>query len=254
MTDIQKQITNLKKQNDGMEIAFKNKGVEFTKLSIDNMEPETELMLLKDYNEYLKNISKNNRPPPQQKEVKPPQEKSVKEPSVKKKEKTEEEDDDQDDVPKEVKPVYSTITNMEDIKRAFFCKEYDTFQQLARQQPFKYYKANYKYAEDNTDRPAFVAKNLLRGFVQNLDDYRKYLMVGFRCVSHIDSNNATHYRYPSYWIVNSNDELKTILGSLYDDFEFISVEEPERIVRMLRRMEKNEDENDSELIGEVYLH
>ena len=70
MSDIEKQITNLKKQNDGMEISFKNKGIEFTKLSIDNMAPETELMLLKDYNDYLKGISKNNRPPPQQKEVK----------------------------------------------------------------------------------------------------------------------------------------------------------------------------------------
>lgn len=254
MTDIQKQITNLKKQNDGMEIAFKTKSIQFTKLSIDDLEPETELMLLKDYNEYLKNISKNNRPPPQQKEVKPPpQEKSIKESHTKKNENTE---DDEDDIQKEVKPVYSTITNMEEIKRAFFSKEYNTFQDLVRQHPFKYYKACYKYAEDNTGRPAFVAKNLLRGFIQNLDDYRKYLMVGFRCVSHVDKDNVIHYRYPSYWIVNSNDDLKTIIGSLYDDFEFdfISAEDHVRIVGMLRRMEKNEDENDSELIGEVYLH
>jgi len=48
MTYIQKQITNLKKQNEGMEISFKNKSVEFTKLSIDTMDPETELMLVKD--------------------------------------------------------------------------------------------------------------------------------------------------------------------------------------------------------------
>lgn len=250
MADIQKQITNLKKQNDGMELSFKNKGVEFTKLSIDTMEPETELMLLKDYNEYLKNISKNNRPPPQQKEVKSP--KQEQQPSSKKEKK--DDSDDEDELTKEVKPVYSTITNMEDIKRAFFSKEYETFQELVRQQPFKYYKANYKYAEDNTGRPAFVAKNLLRGFIQNLDDYRKYLMVGFRCVSHPDIDNITHYRYPSYWIVNSNEDLKTIIGSLHDDFDFISVEQPERIVRMLRRMEKNEDENDDALIGEVYLH
>jgi len=236
------QISNLKKQNECMETAFKNKKIEFTKLSIDNVEPETELALLKDYNNYLKGISAANRPPPQEKPVKN---------TPKKKE---EDDEHEEDVPKEIKPVYSTITNMEDIKRAFFNKEYDTFQQLVRDQPFKYYKGCYKYAEDNTGRPPFVAKNLLRGFVQNLDDYRKYLMVGFRCVSHVDIDNVTHYRYPSYWIVNSNDELKTILGSLYDDFDFFSVIEPDRIVRMLRRMEKNEDENDVDLVGEVYLH
>lgn len=240
-----KQIANLKKQNDGMETAFKNKNIEFTKLSIDNVDPETELALLKDYNNYLKGISAANRPPPQEKPKEQPKPKESK---------PKEEDDDDENVPKEVKPTYSTITNMEDIKRAFFNKDYDNFQRLVFHLPFKYYKANYKYAEDNTGRPAFVAKNLLRGFVQSLDDYRKYLMVGFRCVSHTDIDNVTHYRYPSYWIVNSNDDLKTILGSVYDDFDFIPVEDGERIVRMLRRMEKNEDENDNALIGEVYLH
>lgn len=246
MDNILKKITNLKKQNEGMETSFKNKNIQFNKLSLNTMDnPETELMILKDYNNYLKGISSANRPPPQ--------EKPVKQEASKKKENTEEEHD-EDELLKEVKPVYSTITNMEDIKRAFFNKDYETFQHLVREQPFKYYKADYKYAEDNTGRPTFVAKNLLRGFVQSLDDYRKYLMVGFRCVSHPDSSNVIHYRYPSYWIVNSNDELKTILGSLYDDFEFVPVIAPDRIVRMLRRMEKNEDEHDDELIGEVYLH
>jgi len=241
-----KQIANLKKQNEGMENAFKNKNIEFTKLSIDNVDPETELNLLKDYNTYLKGISAANRPPPQEKPVKEVKQTKPKD--------IEEEDDDVDEPCKEVKPVYSTITNMEEIKRSFFNKDYETFYRLAMEHPFIFYKANYKYAEDNTGRPAFVAKNLLRGFVQSLDDYRKYLMVGFRCVSHLDKEGVTHYRYPSYWIVNSNDDLKMFLGSLYDDFDFISVIEPDRIVRMLRRMEKNEDENDTELIGEVYVH
>lgn len=247
MDNIVKQLELLKKQNEGMETAFKNKNIPFTKLSIDNvdLDPETELRLVKDYNQYLKGISAANRPPPQEKQKVEPKE------APKKKE---QDDDDDDPVPKEVKPTYSTITNMEDIKRAFFNKEYDAFQRLVREQPFKYYKGTYKYAEDNTGRQSFVAKNLLRGFVQSLDDYRKYLMVGFRCVSHVDMDHITHYRYPSYWIVNSNDDLKTILGSLYEDFDFLPVTEPDRIVRMLRRMEKNEDENDVDLVGEVYLH
>jgi len=234
-----KQIASLKKQNEGMETSFQTKGIKFTKLSIDSMDPESELLMLKDYNNYLKGISAANRPPPQVKEEKP------KVAEVKPKE-----DEDDDEPIKEVKPVFSTITNMEDIKRAFFSKDYDTAYQLIRQHPFKFYKANYKYASDNDGRPAFVAKNLLRGFVQSLDDYRKYLMVGFRCISIVEN----HYSYPSYWIVNSNDDLKTILGSIYDDFAFIPVVEEERIVRMYRNMQKNEDETDEALIGEVYLH
>ena len=168
-----KQIANLKKQNEGMETSFTTKGIKFTKVNIEDVDPETELLLLQNYNKYLKEISAANRPPaPVKVEAAKPVE------VAKPKEPVEE-----DDEPKEVKPVFSTITNMEDIKRAFFSKEYDAAYELIKQHPFKFYKGCYKYCSDNDGRPAFVAKNLLRGFVQNLDDYRKYLMVGFRCIS-----------------------------------------------------------------------
>ena len=165
-----KQIINLKKQNEGMETGLKNKNIEFTKLSTDDVDPEKELNLLKDYNEYLKGIAKNNRPPPQEKQekqVKQEQKQEQKQQSSKKKKEEDEDDQGDDDVPKDLKPVYSTIVNMEDIKRAFFNKEYDTFNALIREHPFKYYQVNYKYASDNTGRPQYVAKNLLRGFVQS---------------------------------------------------------------------------------------
>lgn len=239
--DIQKQIANLKKQNDGMETSFKAKDIKFTKLNIENIDPETELMLLKDYNEYLKNISKQNRPPPLEKPNEEPKSKESKQ-----------KDDDEDDVPKEVKPVYTTIANMEDIKRAFFSKDYETASNLIKQQPFKFYKATYKYSSDNIGRPGYVAKNLLRGFVQGLDDYRRYFMICFRCI--LINKETNEYRYPSYWIVNTNDDLKTVLGSIYDDYDFIVIEGDEAISKMLKRMEKNEDENDEALIGEAYLH
>ena len=242
---MEKQIANLIKQNEGMETSFKNKGIEFNKMSIDDTDItlETQLTLLKGYNEYLKNISKQNRPV---KEEKPKEQPKPKESKPK------EADDDEDEVPKDVKPVYSTITNMEDIKRAFFSKEYDAASELIKQQPFKFYKVNYKYSSDNTGRPAYVAKNLLRGFVQGLDDYRKYLMACFRCI--LVNKETNEYRYPSYWIVNTNDDLQTVLGSVYDDYDFVAVEGDDDISKMLKKMEKNEDENDEALVGEVYLH
>ena len=45
MDNILKQIDNFKKQNDCMESAFKNKNIQFTKLSIDSVDikAETEL-------------------------------------------------------------------------------------------------------------------------------------------------------------------------------------------------------------------
>lgn len=156
-------------------------------------------------------------------------------------------------LPKATKPPDSTITNMENIKRAFFSKEYDTFRELVKQHPFRYYKANYKYSSDNTGRPEYVARNLLRGFVNNLDEYRKYLMVGFRCIR-VQSDPENVYKYPSYWIVNSNDTLDKLLGTLYDDFDFIAITDADAVQRMLKKLEKNEDETDTALIGEAYLH
>lgn len=240
--DIQKQIANLKKQNDGMETSFQSKGIKFTKQSFDIADAETHLMVIKDYNTYLKSISVANRPPAPEKPNEQPKPKEAKP----------KEHEDDDEGPKEVKPVYSTITNMEDIKRAFFSKEYETATQLIKQQPFKFYKVNYKFSSDNTGRPSYVAKNLLRGFVQGLDDYRKYFMICFRCI--LINKDTNEYRYPSYWIVNTNEDLNTVLGSLYDDYDFIAVEGEESICKMLKKMEKNEDETDEALIGEVYLH
>ena len=240
--DTQKQIAMMKKQNEGMESSFKAKDIKYTKLDTDSDDPENELALLKDYNEYLKNISKQNRSPPPVKEEKPKEQPKPKP----------DDNEDDDDLIKEVKPVYSTITNMEDIKRAFFSKEYETSQQLIIQHPFKFYEVSYKYESDNNGRPGYVAKNLLRGFVQGLDNYRKYLMVCFRCV--LINKERNEYAYPSYWIVNSNDDIKMMLGSLYDDYNFMEVEGYDDVKKMLKIMEKNEDENNDTLIGECYLH
>jgi hypothetical protein len=253
MYQMDKQIANLIKQNEGMETAFKNKGIKFTKLSVDDTDisDERHLELLKIQNEYLKDISKKNRPPTQEK----PKEKPKEQPKQKETKPNEVDDDDEEDEEefvKEVKPVYSTITNMENIKRACFSKDYTTSTDLIKQQPLKFYKANYKFSGDNTGRPSYVAKNLLRGFVQVLDEYRKYFMICFRCI--LVDKETNEYRYPSYWIVNTNDDLKTVLGSVYNDFEFVAVEGEEAVCKLLKRMEKNEDENDEALIGEVYLH
>lgn len=240
--DILKQIVNFQKQNDGMLVSLKSKNIniDFDLLIDENLSNDEKLDKYKMINLQLKELSKLNRPPPPVKEVKPKQENT---PS-----KSNEEEDEEEI--KEVKPVYSTITNMETIKREFFNKEYVNFQESMKQHPFKMYTAKYKYSSDNDGRPEFVARNLLRGFVQGLDDYRKYLLVCFRCILRDVENR--HYHYPSYWIVNSNDELSVILGSLYQDYEFTMVESDESKMNMMLEMEKKED--DEHVIGESYLH
>ena len=244
MTDVQKQITLLTKQNEGMETSFTHKGVQFTKLSIENGdEPEVMLTLLTEYNIYLKNISKTNRPPPP---PKPQSVKTVVEPDIK----TTKPIDfsNEDELTKEEKITFPTICNMEDAKRAFFSKEYDTFFNIISGHPLKFYKATYKWSDDNDGKPEFIARNVLRGFVQGLEPYKKYFMVCFRCIL-IDASTK-RYAYPSYWIVNTDINITTILGSLYDDYKFTSVDEVD-VKTMLDEMKKSEDEN---LIGETYLH
>lgn len=239
--DILKQIANYQKQNDGMlnSLRSKNIVIDFDVTISDDITIEEKYEKYKLLNLQLKELTKINRPPPPlPKEVKP------KEPEKK-------DDEDEEEI-KEVKPVYSTITNMENLKREFFNKEYVNFRESMKQHPFKMYQANYKYASDNDGRPEFVARNLLRGFIQGLDDYRKYLLVCFRCILQDVENKK--YSYPSYWIVNSNDDLSVILGSLYDDYEFSPIELEEDKLNIMLEMEKKEQEENVSLVGESYLH
>ena len=104
---MEKQIANLKKQNEGMKASFKAKNIKFTKLHINNVDPDLKLTLLTDYNTYLKGISAANRPV---KEEKPkPKDTAKLSESRPKEPKEPKADDDEDECLKDVKPSYSTI-------------------------------------------------------------------------------------------------------------------------------------------------
>lgn len=239
---VQREINNLKKQNDGMEASLKNKGIQFTKLSIDVDGTDTELMLMREYNNYLKEISKNNKPEPKPKEQSKPKEQI----------KPKDDDENEDELTNEVKIDFPTICNMEELKRFFFAKDYEQFEMLVKTNKLHIFKANYKWADDNDGKPDYVARNRLRGFVQSLDDYRKYFMVCFRCI--LTNVDEKKYKYPSYWIVNTDVSLNNVLGSSCDDYDFIRVESDVDVNKLLTKMRKNEDENDTNMIGEMYVH
>ena len=145
---------------------------------------------------------------------------------------------------------FNTITNMESIKRSFFNKEYENFNNLVKEHNFKFFSAKYKYSDEKDDAPEFIAKNLVKGFVRNMDDYRKYLMVCFRCFKY---NNENRYLYDSLWIVNSNDDLKNIIGTIYDDFEFTEVEDIDDFLYKFIKIE-DQNENLENIIEEKYVH
>jgi hypothetical protein len=145
---------------------------------------------------------------------------------------------------------YSTIDNMEDLKRAFFNGDYDTFEILLKECPYKYYRVGYKYNSDKDGAPDYSAKNLLKGFVRNFDDYRKYFMICFRCMKY-EENNETRYKYDSLWIVNTNDDISTIIKDIYDDFEF---EEDNNLEIFINDIKKIVNLDDTICIAESYVH
>ena len=138
---------------------------------------------------------------------------------------------------------------MEDIKRAFFNKEYELFEELVKQHEFIYYKVSYKYSSDNDRKPDYVARNLLKGFGRSLDDYRKYFLICFRCKEY----EPKKYEYNSLWIVNTKDDLKTIIGSFYDDFDF-QLQTFDVKNNFLEEFRKKDLEVELNIIGETYIH
>jgi len=235
-SNLENKIKNLIKQNDSIHSSLLSKNIFFERININNeITDEEKIIFLIEENEKLKYISKSNRPPTEVKIVKPiiiETKKNI----------CKDECDDEENYETPEKK-FTTITNMEEIKRAFFNKDYELFEELSQQFNFKYYRAYYKYSSDKDGSPEFIAKNLVKGFVRNLDDYHKYFMVCFRCYK--DINN---YAYPSLWIVNSNDEIKNIIESIYDDYTYT---EEFNIPIFLKDIQKIEDEN---CIEELYVH
>jgi hypothetical protein len=142
-----------------------------------------------------------------------------------------------------------TITNMEEIKRAFFNNEYDIFQDLIKDHNFGYFNVEYKFSSENDNKPEYIAKNLVGGFVRNIEDFAKYFLVCFRCYK-IENT----YIYHSLWMVNIKtdnylESIKKVIGTVYDDFTFTPVDNVESFLNNLQKKEITD-----ELIIEKYVH
>jgi len=265
-TQLISKIQQTIKQNDSIYTSFSSRNIEFTRNQIDlsdlTSKTNDELILIQNQinqeNLELKDVSNKNKPP------KPPvQTKETKETKETKKSKdTNENKKDNQNSLEEVdesfeEPVkkFTTIFNMEEAKRAFFSKEYDLFDSLIKEQKeLKFYKVNYRYDSDKDGAPTFSAKNLVGGFVRSFDDYRKYFMICFRCFKDKDIEAIT-YTYPSLWIVNSFDPIQEIIGSLYDDYEYIQISDDnkESFLNDMRKIFDSDTEQEL-LIEEKYVH
>ncbi len=240
-------LTNLQKQNDSIFFSLLTRNIPFDRITIpEGISEEEHIQLLSEENNKLKEAVKANKPPPQPKEEKPKQEQPIKQ--EKKADKVENNDEEQEETFEEPVKKFDTITNMEEMKRAFFNGLNEEFENQLKAFPFKLYRVEYKYNSDKDGAPDFSAKNLLKGFVRNFDDFRKYFMICFRCWKNQESNT---YEYKSLWIVNTLEPISTVIGSFADDFIF---EESTDINTFIKDIAKIENIDDTNCIGESYVH
>lgn len=123
----------------------------------------------------------------------------------------EEEDENYEDV----KKTFPTFGNLEGAKRALTNSDFEKFKEEIKAKPYNFYRGSYKYNRDNDNKPAFIATNLLTGFVKNMEDWKKFFFCGFRCVY---SSDTGIYEYPSIWIANCADsDAKQMLDIYFED-------------------------------------
>jgi hypothetical protein len=258
-----KQIQIIQKQNDSIYNSLVAKGIQFERVIItEGLEEQEQLKLLNEENTKLKEVIKANKPASQPKDEKLKPNQVVQQKEEKPKQKKTDEEDGEEEVYEEPVKKFDTITNMEDMKRAFFNGDLEQFESIFRSFPFKVYKMNYRYNSDKDGAPDFSAKNLLKGFVRNFDDYRKYFMICFRCWKAQDKNE---YKYTSYWIINTLEPVQNIIGSTWEDFEpdntFLDSSDSEEFAKKFIDHMKKLPETDELVyidgytcIGESYVH
>lgn len=251
-----KAIIGLQKQNNGMFASLSARNIPFERTIIpDDVGEEEHLKMLQEENGKLKQIINDNKPPPQPKQEKKNPE--VHAPQSKKETKPKDDNvGDEEETYEEPVKKFNTIANMEELKRAFFNGDYMIFEEQIKSHPFKFYKVSYKFESDKDGAPDFSAKNLLKGFVRNFDDYRKYFMICFRCWK---NQYEAKYKYDSFWIVNTNEPIPNIIGSLVEDFNFVETTDIDDFINQIKKVPESDlDEpvwiNEYTCIGESYVH
>ena len=141
-----------------------------------------------------------------------------------------------------------TTVNMEGLKSKFFTSNLVELKTELTQHftnsKLKVFDAVYKYNDDYDGKPEFVVNNLLRGFIRQLEDQRKYLFVVFKCTK-TDGN----YRITGTWITNCMLPLEQIVPDKYEDFDWTQVEtNDEAVATVMDRFAKKDEFN------VVYLH
>ena len=109
--------------------------------------------------------------------------------------------------------------SLEPAKTKFFSKDIAGFMAEITNGKFTVFTANYNFNTDYDGSPPFVVNNLIRGFVRQLEDKRKYLFAAFKCVK-----TGSNYSITSVWVSNCTLPLSEVIPDKYDDFTWTPVD------------------------------
>jgi len=130
--------------------------------------------------------------------------------------------------------VYTSQKKMRSCKVGFFTKDIEKFKNELVDMPYFFYKCTYKYSSDNDGVLDWIASNLNQAFANEIDtsdDIKNRVFCVFRCYQ--PNKNIKKYEYTSMWItdVSSEEELKTLIGSRYDDYIWESCTDTEQFIK-----------------------
>lgn len=137
--------------------------------------------------------------------------------------------------------------SLEPCKSSFFTGDNASFMKELATGKYRIYFSEYRYTNEYDGRPTFILENLLRGFVQQLEDKRKYLFTGFKCTKN------TSFNICGIWITNCTLAMQQIVGDKYDDFEWeeLDVNIVAHAEKMMRVLQK---ESSTNVVATSYLH
>lgn len=81
-------------------------------------------------------------------------------------------------------------------------------------------------------------------------------MICFRCWK---NQHELKYKYDSLWIVNTNEPIPNVIGSLAEDFDFAETTDIDDFISQIKKLLEPESEepvwiNEYTCIGESYVH
>lgn len=160
-----------------------------------------------------------------------------------------EEDQEPEETFEEQKPKIPITVSMEPLKNKFFGKLYDEFKEDLKSGNYKFFIGDYKFASDQSGRPSFVVKNFTTGFIQQIDDLRKYLLVKLQCIEVMEKE----YQFKSIWISNCKIPFNELVGDKYEDFDWTEIEmtDSEGFDKLCESMI---EEDESNVVITSYLH